>query len=63
MLACLRHLGDEYLLQVGCVIHDPGVGHRRTLTTRNGRTHDIDPACQCCPTHEHPNYRRLKEAA
>lgn len=57
----MRHIGwvaDEFLLENGFTIEDPGPGQRRSAT-RNGLGFDLEPRCLCeyCPAPEHPNYR------
>lgn len=58
-----RHIAwvaDEFLLDHGFTITDPGPGCRRTAT-RDGLSFVLEPACLCeyCPPMRHPNYRRV----
>jgi len=56
-------VADEFLLNEGFTIEDPGPGCRRTAT-RRGLSFDLEPRCRCeyCPpTPTHPRYRYRAE--
>lgn len=64
MLTHIAFLADEFLLEQGFTIVDPGPGLPRTAT-RGELRYEIEPRCRCtyCPEHANPNYVRLKPAA
>lgn len=64
MTVCLAYAADEYLLEQGFTITDPGPGQPRTAE-RAGLVLDLQPRCLCehCPESEHPRYLRVVEVA
>jgi len=63
VIAHLPWLLDEFLLERGWSIRDPGPGLDR-LAVRGRMTLELGPACRCeyCPPHEHPNYIHTRAA-
>jgi hypothetical protein len=58
-----RHVAwvaDEFLMDSGFTITDPGLGQQRTAT-RGHLEYELPPRCVCdwCPKPEHENYRYL----
>lgn len=56
-----RHVAwvaDEFLMERGFTITDPGPGRPRSAV-RGDLEYQLDPRCPCdyCPTPTHPNYR------
>lgn len=56
-----RHVAwaaDEFLLEKGFVIADPGPGQMRRAT-RGDLAFELEPRCRCdwCPAPNHSNYR------
>lgn len=61
-----RHIGwaaDEFLLEQGFTIIDPGPGCSR-IATRRGMSFDLEPRCCCefCPSSRHRRYRYVSTA-
>lgn len=60
MLICETWFADEFLMDLGFTITDPGPGRSRTAT-RGHLAYTLEPRCLCeyCPRPTHPNYRHL----
>lgn len=61
-----RHVAwvaDEFLLERGFTITDPGPGRHRTAS-RGEMLFGLAPRCECeyCPEPNHPNYRCIAGA-
>lgn len=51
-------VADEFLMNQGFTITDPGPGRERAAV-RGELVYPLEPrcSCECCPTPNHPNYR------